>query len=119
MKFVLLGGNVNLLGPILDKSKVKSKDMTKALSDVARQISEDDFGRKFSFSISFWLDSFPMVPKTIISIKRPNGKEETMLVVILVGSAFVEMRFVTDAAILYFLAFYILSKLDSFLNETL
>ena len=83
-----------MLAPILDEAKESTNELVKALNDAVYKISEDDFGRKFSISLSFWLDSFPLIPKTILVVRHPREKKETVVLTVLVGTTFVEMRFV-------------------------
>ena len=83
-----------MLAPILDEAKESTNELAKALNDAVYKISEDDFGRKFSISLSFWLDSFPLIPKTILIVKQPREKKEAIVIAVLVGTTFVEMRFV-------------------------
>ena len=81
-----------MLGPILDGKNEKAKKITETLNGVAYKMSEDDFDRKFSVSLAFWLDAFPLMPKTILRIREPKEKKETMVMAILVGTTFVELR---------------------------
>ena len=92
--FFLSGQNINLLAPVLDESRKSSSELISALSSVAYTVSQRDFAQEFSISLSFWLDSFPLMPKTIMSVRLPRKEKETIVTAILVGAAFVEIRFV-------------------------
>ena len=83
-----------MLAPVLDESKESSSELISALSSVAYAVSQRDFAQEFSISLSFWLDSFPLMPKTILSVSLPRKEKKTIVTAILVGSAFVEIRFV-------------------------
>ena len=83
-----------MLAPVLDESRESSSELISALSSVAYAVSQRDFAQEFSISLSFWLDSFPLMPKTILSVSLPRKEKKTIVTAILVGSAFVEIRFV-------------------------
>ena len=89
---IFAGESVTLRGPLVDKEKSEYNNITESFQNLFHEFSEVDFGRKFSLQLVLWLDSFPLVPKTVFAIKQPDDKKGTIVLSVSVGATFVRFR---------------------------
>eukprot|EP00794_Sanderia_malayensis_P015932 gene15932-17533_t len=92
---------------LLDPSFQAGKDVIKKISFNNQHkvtfytLVDADFGKTFSLSLTMMLDSHPVVPKKILTVKKSSGSKDIIVLAVTIGASHIKFKYYNKAAMFY------------------